>query len=953
MRAIPSASPGHRRASATSRRNARAWVSLIAAGFLSAGAAATEPAPASPAAQLIARPGPLVIAHRGFSRQAPENTLPAFRLALAARADLVELDYHHAADGVPVVLHDSTLDRTTDATNRWAATNLPVRLRRVDELASLDAGRWFAPAFAGVRVPTLVEALETIQAGGAALIERKAGDAETLVNLLRARGWLGQVVVQSFDWDFLRAARRLAPDLILGALGPPSTRSGRKLTDEEKVLTPEYLAEIRALGAQLVVWNRQVTAAAAAHARAAGLRVWVYTINDPAEAAALVALGVDGIITDDPAAVRARLHPQPDEAAAAPPTRGIPAPLPEHPGNIFLEGEPVSARLPEGLPADAHRWRLFDDAGRELKRGALEPAALAARSPVALGSLGVGWYRIEFDTPARTNAVWTTAAVLRRLAAPVPGDSPVGLDVAAAWFAYNDRAAQERFANLAALAGVNWVRDRLRWRDLQPEPGPLVARVTTYDTAAEVQHAAGLKVLQVFHDTPPWASEAPDATGRFAPDLRHVHALGRALAARFKGRVAAWEPWNEANIAMFGGHTVDQMCAWQKAAWLGFKAGDPDLIVGWNVTAAVPTPAHTAGVLANETWPYFDTYNIHTYDWSHAYAELWGPAREAVCGRPLWITEADRGAKHNQQAPWFDLDPRLERLKAEWQAQSYACSLFAGARRHFHFILGHYTEPNGVQFGLLRRDLTPRPAYVALAAVGRCLASARVLGRWRPGPEVHVYAFRARPDGVERDVLVAWAEREVDWEARGQTRVAWKPPQPLEVLAVTDYLGRSRPAEWPETLSGAPVFVFLPAGQAATLPLEPPPPLAPTRPGAPSPVVLQLSLPRDAVVRVEDIRWSEGHAYGIRPGATREGTLQVYNFGGEPVRGRVLVESAPAGWGVEVPEPGFDVPPQERQALRVVWRVAAEAARDGWVVLRAEGGGAVRPVLAFRGVVRE
>jgi len=56
---------------------------------------------------------------------------------------------------------------------------------------------------------------------------------------------------------------------------------------------------------------------------------------------------------------------------------------------------------------------------------------------------------------------------------------------------------------------------------------------------------------------------------------------------------------------------------------------------------------------------------------------------------------------------------------------------------------------------------------------------------------------------------------------------------------------------------------------------------------------------------------------------------------------------------VEVPEPGFDVPPQERQALRVVWRVAAEAARDGWVVLRAEGGGAVRPVLAFRGVVRE
>jgi len=219
--------------------------------------------------------------------------------------------------------------------------------------------------------------------------------------------------------------------------------------------------------------------------------------------------------------------------------------------------------------------------------------------------------------------------------------------------------------------------------------------------------------------------------------------------------------------------SVDQMCSWQKAAWLGFKAGAPEVIVGWNATAAVPTPAHTEGALANETWPCFDTYNIHTYDWSHAYADLWKPAREAAAGRPLWITEADRGTPHLKNAPWFDQEPRLERLKAEWMAQAYASSLFAGAQRHFHFILGNYQEPNGVQFGLLRLDLTPRPAYVALAAVGRCLAGARPLGRWQPGQDVQVYAFRARPDGVERDV-----------------------------------------------------FVFLPAGQAASLPLEAPPSLA-------------------------------------------------------------------------------------------------------------------------------
>jgi hypothetical protein len=628
--------------------------------------------------------------------------------------------------------------------------------------------------------------------------------------------------------------------------------------------------------------------------------------------------------------------------------------LADHPGNIHLAGEMVRVRLPEDLPGGITRWRLLDERGRELRAATLNPAVPAARDPLTLGDLGPGWYRVEFDTADRTNVAWTTAAVLRRLAAPTPGDSPVCVDSATAWFAYNDVPHQQRLANLAALAGVNWVRDRLRWRDLQPAPGPLVAARTTYDTAAEAQHAAGLKVLQVFHDTPPWAREAPDAGGRFAPDLRQVFEFARALASRFKNRVAAWEPWNEANIATFGGHTVDQMCAWQKAAWLGFKAGDPGVTVGWNVTAAVPTPAHTEGVLANETWPYFDTYNIHTYDWSHAYAGLWSPARAAVSGRPLWITEADRGTPHLKQGPWFDQDPRLERLKAEWIAQSYAGSLFAGSRRHFHFILGHYHEPNGVQFGLLRLDLTPRPAYVALATVGRCLAGARALGRWRPGLDLHVYAFRAWPDGQERDVIVAWAEKEADWDGRGQTRAAWQPPVNLAVVDAVDHLGRTLDCVVPATLDSAPVFLFLPAGQAALLPLEPPPRLAPFQPGAPSPVVLQLAWPRDATVRVEDLPWSEGYACAVKPGRALELPLHAYNFAAAAVRGRIRVERQPEDWETELPEPAFEIEPQGRRTLRAVLRVpTGTKTRDGWLQLRADCGQRGRPVLAIRFVVRD
>jgi len=898
----------------------------------------------------IGNGSPYVVGHRGFGRQAPENTLPSFRLALAAGADLVELDYHHSREGVPIVLHDSTLDRTTDATNRWGGSNLVVAARTVAEVQSLDAGRWFAPQFAGTSIPTLEEALRVIQAGGTTLIERKGGDPATLIHLLRERGWAESVVVQSFDWGFVKAAHALAPELVLGALGPPSSRNGRKLSEEERALSAEFVREVAALGARLVVWNRQVNAASLAEAAGLGLDVWVYTINDPAEAEALVRLGVKGIITDDPAAIRARLHPQADDSEPTASRRSVPATLEEHPGNIYLEGQPVRIRVPERLPTEVSRWRVLNDLGLEVGRGELAQPREAALESIVVPGLKVGWYRVEFGTEANPAQGWTTAAVLPQLVAPTPEDSPVCLDLATSWFARNDPTKQRQFANLAALAGVNWVRDRLRWSELEPEPGALVARTTTYDTAADAQHAAGLKVLQVFHDTPVWARESPEAGGRFAPDLRLVYAFGRALAERFRGRVLAWEPWNEGNIAGFGGHTVDQMCAWQKAAWLGFKSADPSLIVGWNVTAAVPTPQHSEGVLANGTWPYFDTYNIHSYDWPDGYADLWTPAREAAAGRSLWITEADRGTKHLGNDPWFDQDPRLERLKAEWIAQSYASSLFAGARRHFHFILGHYHEPNGVQFGLLRLDLTPRPAYVALAAVGRCLAGARALGRWHPTPDVHVYAFRGRPDGQQQDVLVVWAEKQADWDGRGQAQAGWRLPSHLMVQGVVDYLGRPVQRGVPFPLTSAPVFVFLPPGQAATLPLESPPRVAAAPTSRPAvPVVLQLALPRAAEVRVEDRPWSEGYAYVVATGQPHPLPLRVYSFTSAPARVGLALVSKPADWQLALPEGAVEIGPQDRAELAGQITIpASTSVTDGWVVIEADAGPMGRSPLAFR-----
>ncbi|HOW64955.1 MAG TPA: glycerophosphodiester phosphodiesterase family protein [Candidatus Paceibacterota bacterium] len=257
-----------------------------------------------PAERLLQMSRPLVIAHRGYSAFAPENTLPAFQLAKAAGADLVELDYHIARDRVPIVIHDSDLDRTTDAAAKWGGKKIGVNSRSAAELQTLDAGKWLDPKFTGTRLLRLNEALDIIQTnGGVTLIERKAGDAASCVQLLRERNEMNHVVVQSFDWAFLKDFHDQMPQQILGALGPAGTRNGKKLTDEEKTLNPEWIDEAKKAGASVVGWNKLVTRESVAYAHGQKLKVWVYTIDDPAEAAALLDLGVDGIITNNPSLV--------------------------------------------------------------------------------------------------------------------------------------------------------------------------------------------------------------------------------------------------------------------------------------------------------------------------------------------------------------------------------------------------------------------------------------------------------------------------------------------------------------------------------------------------------------------------------------------------------------------------------------------------------------------------
>jgi len=238
----------------------------------------------TPAENLLNLERPIVIGHRGYPTMAPENTLAGFELAKLAGADMVELDYHMSADGEAIVIHDATLDRTTDAVRAWGREQIAVAETSARLMKSLDAGSWYDTRFAGLSLPTLDEALDTIQRdGGITLIERKAGEAGHIVELLATRKLVNQVVLQSFDWEFLAAAHALEPSQVLG----------------ERELTPFWIDEALKAGVRVIGWNRYVSPEAIAYAHAKGLKVWIYTINDFDEALRLLAMGVDGIITDN------------------------------------------------------------------------------------------------------------------------------------------------------------------------------------------------------------------------------------------------------------------------------------------------------------------------------------------------------------------------------------------------------------------------------------------------------------------------------------------------------------------------------------------------------------------------------------------------------------------------------------------------------------------------------
>lgn len=231
----------------------------------------------------------LNIAHRGASVAAPPNTLAAFERALELGANGIELDVRLCADGVPVVIHDATVDATTNGSGRVANMTLA-------QLKELDAGSHFDAPFAGERIPTLTEVLEAVGEQLLVNIELKSRAPlddrleQAVVDVIDRRASGERVLLSSFNPVALRRIRKIAPQLATALLYTPATRPILSLA---RLISPDPYAAIHPH--HTIVDERHMR-----WARQQSYRVHVWTVDDVGEMRRLVGCGVDGIITNVP-----------------------------------------------------------------------------------------------------------------------------------------------------------------------------------------------------------------------------------------------------------------------------------------------------------------------------------------------------------------------------------------------------------------------------------------------------------------------------------------------------------------------------------------------------------------------------------------------------------------------------------------------------------------------------
>ena len=436
------------------------------------------------------------------------------------------------------------------------------------------------------------------------------------------------------------------------------------------------------------------------------------------------------------------------------------------PGTVFVQGEALKFRLSSSA-VSAGGWVLRNWKDELLRRGDWPQGE---ERELVLDALPNGYYKLELPGLAG----FRSFVVVSDPAGRAPeGELYFAMDSAQSWLARPDAGnprqpenPYEVVSEVARRAGLQMVRERLNWAEVEAVPGRY--DWLQYGTNAKLLSERGVKVLGMYHHAPEWVRRKD---GKLPVDLFGTYRFAKKAAETFRGQMTAWEFWNEQDIG-FAVEAAWDYAAALKAAYLGFKAADPELPVAIGGYAITPILPYADVVMKNGAGEYFDIFSVHTYRPISEFPAALRSIRShlerfGAADRPIWFTENGSNMEGAGRAdgllPGLKAhSPEQEMLIAEYLPKMMVIMQFLGVSRDFFFVLPPYNESGGNKdWGLMRRDFSVKPGYAAFATLVDQLGGAVPEGEVRLGEKLRGFLYRRRDGGK---TLVCWSRSELDTE---------------------------------------------------------------------------------------------------------------------------------------------------------------------------------------------
>ncbi len=440
----------------------------------------------------------------------------------------------------------------------------------------------------------------------------------------------------------------------------------------------------------------------------------------------------------------------------------------EAPGTVFTQGEALKFHL-KPFAAVKTKWVLYDWKNEVIQQGEWPGSG---KAELRLKTLPNGYYKLELNSSEANFSGFRSFTIV-----PDPSGRPANpelffaMDSAQSWLArsycWNPRRpenAYEVVSEVARRAGLQMVRERLSWSETETQSGEFDWK--QYQENAALLAERGIAVSGMYHDAPAWAR---GGNGQLPTDLGAAFRYAKRAAEEFQGQMTVWEFWNEQDI----GGTSD--AAWDyaaalKAAYLGFKAANPDIRVAIGGYAITPVLNYADVVMKSGAGEYFDIFNIHTYRVLRDFPQTLQDIRKhlernGISDRPIWFTEngsnAEGVGRLDSYMPGVKMhSPDQEMIVAEYLPKMMINMQQLGVSRDFFFVLPPYSEGGGKKdWGLMRRDFTVKPGYAAFATLTDKLGDAVLEGQLALGEGLRGFLYR-RKDGSR--TLVYWSESELD-----------------------------------------------------------------------------------------------------------------------------------------------------------------------------------------------